>query len=306
MPQTPMLQAALSYARSGFAVFPVPRGTKMSFKSAARNGGVRWGATRDPLEIERDFERWPTANIGIPTGKENKFWVMELDTAAHGVDGAATLARLVEKFGELPATLQALSPSRSLHFYFCYPIDGAIIRNDTSKRLGSGIDVRGEGGMVVVPPSERDDGKYQWINQEKMAVAPLWLLARVSKREIERPLLEDDNKVVHIGLVAAAVAAIPNENLDWESWNRVAMAIFIATGGSDAGYGLFNEWSGKSAKHHANYTYKKWHQVLQRSPPTNIGYGTLSHLATAANSEWLNELDKKLIAERKRADDFYI
>jgi hypothetical protein len=35
---------------------------------------------------------------------------------------------------------------------------------------------------------------------------------------------------------------------------------------------------------------------MARSPPTDIGYGTLSYLATAANPKWLAELDNKLIA----------
>jgi hypothetical protein len=296
MPQTPMLQAALAYARSGYAVFPVPRGTKMSFKSAARNGGVRWGATRDQTEIARDFERWPTANIGIPTGKENKFWVMELDTAAHGVDGAATLAALVAAYGPLPLTRQALSPSGSRHFYFVYP-PSLVIRNDTARKLGSGIDIRGDGGMVVAPPSERDDGIYTWVNAANIANAPQWLLELVHTPQFERRAQfnhDDDNAVVHADLVAAAMAHVPTR-LTWHERNNIGMAIFTATGGSQAGFVIWDNWLRRSGKYDARSTAARW-AAMGRSPPTDIGYGTLSYLATQADAKWLTELDKQLIA----------
>lgn len=302
MPQTPMLQAALSYARSGFAVFPVPRGTKMSFKSAARNGGVRWGATRDPLEIARDFERWPTANIGIPTGKENKFWVMELDTAAHGVDGAATLAALVAQHGELPLTRQALSPSGSRHFYFTYP-PHLTIRNDTSRKLGNGIDVRADGGMVVAPPSERDDGIYTWDNAEHLTHAPQWLLDLVHTPQFDRRvqyLHDDDNQIVHMDLVAAVMAHVPTK-LNWHERNNIGMAIWTCTGGSQSGFVIWDNWLRRSGKYDARSTAARW-AAMARSPPTDIGYGTLSYLATAANPKWLTELDNKLIATMNEAN----
>jgi bifunctional DNA primase/polymerase-like protein len=56
------------YVSRGWSVFPVPPGTKKSYKSAERSGGRAWGMTRDPDEICRDFTRWPDAGIGIPTG----------------------------------------------------------------------------------------------------------------------------------------------------------------------------------------------------------------------------------------------
>ena len=162
--------AALHYAECGLLVFPVPPGSKRSYKSAQYSGGRRWGATRDPDEIEWDYSRWPYANVGIATGEASGVFVVEVDTlAGHGVDGFAALAKLPA----LPPTLTAQSPSGSQHFYFCYPT-GLDIRN--SALLGKGIDVRGEGGMVVAPPSIRKDGTYEWLNALPVAEAPDWLL----------------------------------------------------------------------------------------------------------------------------------
>ena len=88
------LEAALYYATEyGWKVFPVPPGTKQSYKSARHSNGRKWGMTNDPAEIQRDWERWPDAGVGLPTGAENGFWVMEADTAAgHAVDGISSFS----------------------------------------------------------------------------------------------------------------------------------------------------------------------------------------------------------------------
>src|SRR5262245_32863043 len=168
--QAKMLAAALDYAASGLLVFPAPPGTKMSFKSARWSGGRRWGATCSAEEIERDWARWPQANVAICTG--GLIFVTEIDTPkGHSVDGFASLAKLEAEHGPLPATLTAESPSGSRHFYWRYPSGGLLIRNSAG-RLGPGIDVRGEGGMVIAPPSVRKDGEYRWLNDLAIAHAP--------------------------------------------------------------------------------------------------------------------------------------
>jgi hypothetical protein len=80
------LDAALRYATElNFAVFPVPPGTKKSHKSKKHSNGINWGATSDVEQIKRDFKKWPNANVGIPTGIENGFFVIDADTVeGHG------------------------------------------------------------------------------------------------------------------------------------------------------------------------------------------------------------------------------
>src|SRR5262245_53537079 len=113
------LEAALRYAAMGWHVFPAPPGKKKSYKSANLSNGRRWGMTKDEAEIRRDFERWPSANVGLPTGKDNGFWVMEMDTPqGHSVDGIASLRQLEALRGVLPRTRRAASPSGSIHVYF--------------------------------------------------------------------------------------------------------------------------------------------------------------------------------------------
>jgi hypothetical protein len=260
---------------------------------------VRWGATRDSEQIRKDFTRWPDANIGIPTGADNGFWVLETDTkTGHAnleTDGRASLQALTDRHGPLPPTLQGASPTESDHRYFKNP-KGLTIRNSASK-LAPGIDVRGEGGMVVAPPSVRDGvGVYRWITNIAPAEAPVWLLQLIqegttAEREHERE--PNPDLIGPIEMIEAALAVIPNDDAPWESskgisWNGVGMAVYAASGGSDEGEVLFDKWSQKSkAKYNADNTAKKWEEFY-RSPPNRIGFGSLVYWADEADPNWRN------------------
>jgi hypothetical protein len=295
---TALLSYALAYARAGWAIFPAPPGAKMSYKSARYNGGVRWGATRDEEEIKRDWGRWPDANIGLPTGRDNEIFVVETDTAAHGVDGNAALAEWTNRHGVLPLTRQAISPSGSVHYYFVYPEHGEV-RNDTGRLLGAGVDIRGEGGMMIAPPSVRNDGVYNWVHDIPAADPPSWLAAIVITK-VRRPRrnADDDYGVMNADYVAATVAVIPTA-LDWHSRNVVGMATFAATGGSQRGFAIWDAWLMRSGKYNPAAARARW-RAMSNSPPTNIGYGSLYYLATQENPEWLEELDSKLMLKMEQ------
>jgi hypothetical protein len=188
---TDRLTQALYYAEAlGWYVFPAPPGEKKSHKSAEFSDGRPWGATRDLDEITRDFTRWPDAMVGVRTGAESGFIVIEGDTKeGHGVDGIASLAALEVVHGVLPATLQAESPSGSIHYYFKHP--GFPVKNSASD-IAPGVDVRGDGGMVIAPPSVKPGkGAYRWRNQHQIAEAPAWLLDTLRASAVaERPIAQ--------------------------------------------------------------------------------------------------------------------
>jgi putative DNA primase/helicase len=171
------LEAALQYAERGWAVFPlVPRKkiplTPNGFKDAST----------DPKQIRRWWKQHSQANVGIATGA-SKLTVIDGDVK-HGHDPVDSLMKLVNGANRLPETLRAATPSGGWHLYFKAP-EGVEIRNSAEKKLGPGLDVRGDGGYVVAPPSVVDDdpakgvvgGAYWWINgaDEPMAALPEWL-----------------------------------------------------------------------------------------------------------------------------------
>lgn len=284
---TATLIAALGYAARGWDVFPAPPGEKKSCKSAEYSNGAKWGKTRDPEQIRRDFQRWPNANVGIPTGADAGFWVVELDTPkGHAVDGIASLHMLEEKHGKLPPTLMAASPSGSLHHYFKWP-DAVVIKNSASG-IGPGIDVRGEGGMVIAPPSVRGDGDYRWLNDNPIADAPQWLIdaaVAASKGNSKGADGAAEDPQASIERIRAAFAVIPNEKRGWDDWNRCGLALYHATAGSDDGLAVFHAWSSKSKKYDAQATTDRWahHKTC---PPTEIGAGSIFHWADEASPSW--------------------
>ena len=173
---TSMLNYALDYAARGWSVFPAPPGEKKSYKSAEHSNGIRWGATTNPATIKHDFRKWSDANIGLPCGADSGFFVVEADTKeGHDVDGISSLRALEATHGPLPTTLMGESPSGSLHHYFRRP-SGIEIKNSASE-IAAGVDVRGDGGMVIAPPSVKPGvGEYKWLNSEAIAEAPAWLI----------------------------------------------------------------------------------------------------------------------------------
>lgn len=79
--------------------------------------------------------------------------------------------------------------------------------------------------------------------------------------------------------IATALNSIPNNGpADWEAWNRVGMATWRATGGSEIGWQAFDAWSQRHPAYDATETRKRWDHY-RTSPPTQIGAGTLFHMA---------------------------
>jgi hypothetical protein len=291
-PNTSTFTAALAYAGvRGWYVFPanISDGEKKSHKSAEFSEGRKWGMTKDSKEIERDFKRWPDA-IGIPTGAVNGIFVVEIDTpVGHGVDGLASLRALEAKYGPLPATLMAESPSGSIHYYFIHPGGDIKIPNSTND-LGTGIDVRGDGGMVIAPPSLRKDGLYRWLNDLQLAIAPPWLIELV--KEKDRPTSSassgsdgEPKAPLPLYKVLAAFAVIPNDDFGWEEWNKRGMAIYATTDGSADGLTVFDIWSKKSRKYSATGTTDKWDNY-HTTPPDEIGGGSIVYWANEACPRW--------------------
>ena len=280
--------AALHYAECGLFVFPVPPGTKQSYKSAKYSGGRRWGATRDPDEIERDWLRWPYANVGIPTGEVNGIFVVEVDTVAgHGVDGLATLGKLPP----LPPTLTAQSPSGSQHFYFQYPT-GLDIRN-SANLLGRGIDVRGEGGMVVAPPSQRKDGDYIWLNTLPVAEAPEWLLDALTPAPAPAPAVSPSPNKPTSSDKALLIAALYNIDPDitQKHWFAIGCALFTVFG-EEEGFVIFDGWSAGGRKYKPKEMRRMWDGICRGQYPYSAG--TIYHFANMDWDKYDRELIKKL------------
>jgi hypothetical protein len=194
------LRAALALARRGIPVFPLRPGTKEPLYGSR---GF-YDATTDEEQIRRWWTAMPDANIGVPTGKRTGFWTLDVDRDGWGF---GSLDALAEEHSELSKTTTVLTGGGGLQFHFRLP-PGLEIRNSAGK-LGMGLDVRGEGGYVVVPPS-RTTGEYQWLEKVPPADAPEWLVEAARKRTQE-PVREPRKVARSAG---AASSARETESVD--------------------------------------------------------------------------------------------
>src|ERR1700731_1169986 len=169
---------ALTYGRRGWAVFPLAPKSKVPLIGKKFGGRGYLDATRDLAQIAKWWAECPQANIGIATGAPSGFFVLDVDPRH---EGDKTLDALIQRHGPLPDTLVSLTGGGGRHFLFRHV---AGIGNSAS-RLGAGLDVRGDGGYIVAPPSAHENGRiYAWDSDHcpdaaAIADASLWLLARV-------------------------------------------------------------------------------------------------------------------------------
>ena len=205
------MEAALYHARAGRPVFPCCPLTKRPAISKADGGNGFKDATTDQTQIRTWWARYPTAVPGMPTGARVGGWVLDVDDKP-GKIGRDTLAQLTHAMGPLPETVETVTATGGAHLFFRHPRDGRTIPNSASQ-LGQGhetwgrdgfpavpfevlpsgklkvpdLDVRGDGGYVILPKSVMADGRrYEWEGSSdpdegaKVAEAPPWLLAMVA------------------------------------------------------------------------------------------------------------------------------
>lgn len=145
-------------------------------------GGLHKASTVEAT-IREWWRRWPKAMIGVPMGARSGVFAIDLDLGdPQLVTGDEYLERFSAFVERLPETAIAETASGGVHIYFRWENDHPVKNNgkrlvkeltidpvpgtkaaDGGPAKGAGIDCRGEGGYVIVPPSVRSDGKaYRW------------------------------------------------------------------------------------------------------------------------------------------------
>lgn len=145
-------QAALEYLGRGWSVIPI--------RERAKRPAVAWKDYQTERASEEEirgwFRRYPKRNVGIVTGALSGLVVLDIDPR-HG--GKESLRKLERVHGRLPRTVESITGGGGRHVYFAHP--GGEVRNRTN--IESGIDLRGDGGCIVAPPSVHPSGKpYRW------------------------------------------------------------------------------------------------------------------------------------------------
>lgn len=191
------LHAVRSYITQGWAVVPLHDvsagicscGSTDEPKHSTNQGGKHplWGGWQnagigDATVAAQIWTGRPQANVGIVTGRVSGLWVLDIDPE-HG--GDEHLAALVAANGGLPETWTVQTGSGGRHYYWRMPeFDFTTSRG----QLPVGLDVRGNRGQVVAPPSYTLKGAYRVLVASALAPAPTWLLELI--RPPERAMAE--------------------------------------------------------------------------------------------------------------------
>jgi KaiC/GvpD/RAD55 family RecA-like ATPase len=179
---SPMLQWALYYESLGLSIIPTAEGEK-------RPGLASWTQYQQERPNPNQITLWleglyRNSGIGLVTGQvSGNVFVVDAD-AGQGKVGPETLDDLQMMHDDMPLTWSSKTGGGGRHYFFRAPPG---VRIKTSKgELGPDVDVRGEGGFLVLPPSPHPSGQsYQWVegaepepNQDlsQIAEAPQWLL----------------------------------------------------------------------------------------------------------------------------------
>ena len=264
---------AVAYAGIGWAVIPLnwidnghcscgrmdcPSPGKHPYAMLARNGSH--SASKDQELIARWWAQHPQMGIGIATGSPSGIVVVDIDPRNGGDD---TWQALVDRYGGEPSTVQSRTGGGGRHLVFAYDPDRVI------RSPGKGIDIKGEGGLIVVEPSMHLSGRpYSWdaeadpISGGDVAPAPSWLsaprTAKVVTTKGEAVGFIDPQRLNDLRAALKYLDAEP-----YEVWFQVGMALH-STDAPEA-FGIWCEWAGTSAKYDEDVQRRKWATFGSRS-----------------------------------------
>jgi hypothetical protein len=273
-------EAALAYVAIGWAVVPLhfiqPGGScscgdphtgergsmppnsrgKHPHTMFARNGVH--GASKDPAQVGRWFTAEPRLNIGIACGAPSGIVVLDVDPRA---GGDITMQHYLERAGARePDTVTADTGGGGVHYVFAHSPEAVL------RKPGAGVDVKGEGGYIVVEPSTHHSGRrYAWraecdpLDGAVPAPIPPHFASERQSAEV----------IAYRGRSGAAAGSIDAQRLsdlkaalqhldadDYHAWIQVGMALH-STDAPEA-FELWDSWSSKSAKYDATACRQKW------------------------------------------------
>jgi hypothetical protein len=282
------LRAALGYAeRLGWPVFPIygisdglcacgkadcSRPGKHPIGKLAPRGFL--DATTNLDVITAWWSAYPSANIGVPTGAASGLVVLDVDVDMGGFDG---LHDIQAANAPLPETAMSLTGGGGYHYLFAHPGDGVMIRNSV-RTLGEGLDVRGDGGYIIVPPSSHASGRtYEWEGSchpttTPLAALPDWLrglLIAPPKSTAAPPPRDPAGKLWprQVARLRAALGYLDPEPYD--TWLMVGMALHST--GDPAAFDLWTSWAIASAKFDPDDHARRWESFRRDSGGVSLG-----------------------------------
>jgi putative DNA primase/helicase len=179
-----VLELALKYLEKGFSVFPIKR--IIGDDKESKKPAITWKKFQTQMPSEEEVREWfspdnPEMNIAIVTGKISNIVAIDFDS-----EESIEWGRRNGFFETL-----VVKTSKGYHCLFLYPEQGIHNFQGGTGALKD-IDIRGEGGYIVAPPSLHGSGiTYKWeaAKDKKIAALPeIIFKMRDEENEIEKKL----------------------------------------------------------------------------------------------------------------------
>jgi putative DNA primase/helicase len=174
-----LAEAAAWYGAHDIPVFPLIPRDKKPLKGSH---GFK-DATTDPKRIADWWEETPDANIGMPTGAASGRLAVDVDPRN---GGPADRDEFIRQFGQIPDTAEQITGRGDGGRHILFRWHGGKLPD----ALAPGVDLKVDGGYIVVAPSIHPDTgtAYQWDGIEGVkallhpADPPAWFMERIAGR----------------------------------------------------------------------------------------------------------------------------
>lgn len=201
--------------------------------------------------------------------------VVDVDARNGGVASFAKLLGVVPEVAGAGLIVNTGSGGGSKHYYFKVPEDVALVIKLADY---PGLDFKSGAAFVVGPGSQHASGtNYQiaYGSPDDIDMVPDALLEMLRVPERHRADLGGKTVDVNELELAEMLAYVPNNDLEYDEWIKIGMALHHATGG--AAFNLWDRWSQQSAKYDDTSMQYKWHSFGRSANPVTLG--TLVHYA---------------------------
>lgn len=169
------LDYALKYLERGWSVFPL-QPTTVGVRNSGKRPLIDWSEYTKRLPTKKEIHKWwtetPDANIAVVCGKVSRLVAVDIDPDKGGTDE-----------GQEYTNLRSMTGSGGVHLLYRYLPSFKKVPNRVGK---DGVDVRGDGGYIVAPPSLHWTGKtYAWEDFGEPSSCPVWVLEKPTKNRKE-------------------------------------------------------------------------------------------------------------------------
>lgn len=276
---------AQSYAHGGIKVFPC-HGVREDSSCTCGNKECKnigkhpftphgLNDASDIIEqIAALFKYRADLNIAIRTGEVSKLFVLDIDQRKGGIE---SLAKMIKIYGDLPSTLGS-ETGNGYHIYFSHPGFKVSNRTDFLGKDFPGLDIRGDGGYVIAPPSKHANGKIYKFPENapnKTAPASAAMLELLIKKEAPRPLSSDHSTGATSEWSKEEVQSMLDAlapDMGYDDWLHIGMALH--SGGFSLS--MWDSWSRGGTKYENGDCEGRWHGF---SKDHGITMGTLVDMA---------------------------